>query len=80
MPAPCSRDGTFVLRAANRLLSSSRSWTRAKVSSSVIAGTGMPVDWSLGWSTVRDWRGTVRPASRADRLRAAGPGTSFVLQ
>ena len=35
------RDGTLVLRAANRLLPSSRCWTRAKLSAVTMAGTAI---------------------------------------
>ena len=76
---PCSSDGTFAFREANRLLSSSRCWTRANVSSSTRAGTGIPVHSSLGRSAVLTWRGTVRPARRAVRFSPAGSWTARVL-
>ena len=76
---PCSRDGTFVFREANRLLSASRCWTRSNVSSSTRAGTGMPVHSSRGRSCVLTCRGTVRPARRAVRFSPAGSWTAWVL-
>ena len=45
---PCSSEGIRVLRAAKRLLSARRCATRVKVSSLMIAGTGISVHSSTG--------------------------------
>ena len=85
---PCSRDGTFVFREANRLLSASRCWTRSNVSSSTRAGTGIPVHSSRGRSCDPDLPGdgaageaggAVQPGRLVDGLglaedRGAGVG------
>ena len=65
-----------LLRVANFLLSASRCCTRAKVSSSTIAGTGISVHSSRGRSTALTGRGTVRPCSRATRF---SPGCSWMI-
>ena len=68
--------GALLPRVANFLLSASRCCTRAKVSSSTIAGTAIWVHSSRGRSTVLTARGVVRPCSRATRFR---PGCSWMI-
>ena len=68
-----------MLRAANRLLSSSRCRTRAKVSGSTMAGTPISSHCSRGRSTVLTARGTERPCSRATRFSPGVPLVAMVL-